>query len=67
MGYIGDERSQRMTPLEEVEALYQELVDWYDDGADREIRAASKLLMVALLKLKEHGEFGWQGSSKSTC
>jgi hypothetical protein len=53
--------SVAMTPLEKVEALYQELVDGYGEGADREARAASKLLMVALLKLKEHGGFGWQG------
>jgi hypothetical protein len=51
---------QRMTPLERAEALYEELVGWYGEGEDREIRAASKLLMVALLKLKEHGGFGWQ-------
>lgn len=50
-----------MTPLERVETLYQELVHWYGEGTDREVRAASKLLMVALLKLKEHGGFGWQG------
>ena len=50
-----------MTPLQKVEALCQELIDWYGEGSDREIRAASKLLMVALLKLKEHGGFGWQG------
>ncbi len=56
----GDDRSQQMTPLEKVEGLYDELVDWYGEGANREIRAASKLLMVALLKLKEHGGFGWQ-------
>lgn len=49
-----------MTPLEKVEALYEELVAWYGEGADREQRAASKLLMVALLKLKEHDAFGWQ-------
>ena len=49
-----------MTPLERVEALYAELVAWYGDGSDREIRAASKLLMVALLKLQENGGFGWQ-------
>ena len=49
-----------MTPLEKVEALYDELVAWYGEGTDREIRAASKLLMVALLKLKQHGGFGWQ-------
>jgi hypothetical protein len=50
-----------MTPLEKVEALYGELVGQYGEGEDREIRAASKLLMVALLELKEHGGFGWQG------
>jgi hypothetical protein len=50
-----------MTPLERVETLYDELVAWYGEGTDREIRAASKLLMVALLKLKEHGGLGWQG------
>ena len=50
-----------MTPLERVERLYLELVDSYGEGSDREIRAASKLLMVALIKLKEHGGFGWQG------
>ncbi|MBK1646192.1 hypothetical protein CKO25_16375 [Thiocapsa imhoffii] len=53
--------SDRKTPLEKVEALYEELVDWYEDGSDREIRAASKLLMIGLLKLKVHGGFGWQG------
>jgi hypothetical protein len=50
-----------MTPLERVERLYLELVDSYGEGSDREIRAASKLLMVALIELKEHGGFGWQG------
>lgn len=49
-----------MTPLEKVEALYEELVAWYGEGPDRETRAASKLLMIALLKLKEHGGFDWQ-------
>jgi hypothetical protein len=49
-----------MTPLEKVEALYDELVAWYGEGRDREIRAATKLLMVALVRLKEHGGFGWQ-------
>jgi hypothetical protein len=50
-----------MTPLEKVEALYEELVDWYGEANDREIRAASKLLMVALVELKAHGGFGWEG------
>lgn len=52
---------KEITPLEKVEDLYGDLVAWYGEGTDREIRAASKLLMIALLKLKEHGGFGWQG------
>jgi len=44
-----------MTPLEKVEACYDELVTHYGDGEDREIRAAAKLLLVALAKFKEHG------------
>jgi hypothetical protein len=50
-----------MTPLEKVEVLYREIVESYHEGDKREIRAASKLLMVALTHLKEHGGFGWQG------
>lgn len=50
-----------MTPLEKTEALYRELVGGYGNGADPEIRAAAKLLMVALLKFKEHGGPGWPG------
>jgi hypothetical protein len=50
-----------MTPIEKVEALYDDLVAWYGEGQDREARAAAKLLMIALLKLKKHGGFGWQG------
>ena len=44
-----------MTPLEKVEALYEELVSHYGDGEDREIRAAAQLLLVALAKFKKHG------------
>ena len=50
-----------MTPIEKVEALYRDLAAWYGEGQDCEIRAAAKLLLIALLKLKEHGGFGWQG------
>ncbi len=53
------QHARAATPLEEVERLYQELVHEYGDAQDREIRAASKLLLVALLKLKEHGGLGW--------
>ncbi|QFY41305.1 hypothetical protein F6R98_00620 [Candidatus Methylospira mobilis] len=44
-----------MTPLEKVETLYDELVRHYGEGEDREIRAAAKLLLVALAKFREHG------------
>jgi len=44
-----------MTPLEKVEACYDELVAHYGEGEDREIRAAAKLLLVALAKFREHG------------
>jgi hypothetical protein len=49
-----------MTPLEKTEALYEELVTWYENGDNKEIRAASKLLMVALNKLHEHGGREWE-------
>ncbi|MGB0722756.1 MAG: hypothetical protein ACPGU7_10225 [Gammaproteobacteria bacterium] len=50
------------TPLEKVETLYHELVDWYgEEASDRELRAASKLLMVALSELRKANDFGWQG------
>jgi hypothetical protein len=44
-----------MTPLEKIEALYEELLAHYGEGENREIRAAAKLLLVALAKFKEHG------------
>lgn len=54
-----------MTPLEKTEALYEELVTWYEDGDKKEIRAASKLLMVALNKLHEHENRDWESLVKS--
>jgi hypothetical protein len=50
-----------MTPLDKVELLYQHLVEFYGEANDREIRAASKLLMVAFAKLKAHAGPQWQG------
>ena len=44
-----------MTPLNKVEALYAELVAHYGEGEEKEIRAAAKLLLVALDKFKTHG------------
>jgi hypothetical protein len=54
-----------MTPLEKTEAQYEELVAWYEDGDKKEIRAASKLLMVALNKLHAHGNREWKALVKS--
>lgn len=48
------------TPLERVERLYAELVDHYADGDQRELRAAAKILLVALWKFREHGGAQWQ-------
>jgi hypothetical protein len=48
-----------MTPLERVESLYRELVSHYHEAPDAEVRAAAKLLMVAIAELKRHGGTGW--------
>jgi hypothetical protein len=48
-----------MTPIEKVEALYDELVAHYACGEEREIRAAAKLLLVSLDKFREHGGANW--------
>lgn len=47
------------TPLEQVEALYHELVAHYGTGEQCEMRAAAKLLLVALAKFREHGGPDW--------
>ena len=49
-----------MTPLDRVEALYRELVAHYGAGEDRELRVAAKFLLVAILKIKEHGGAEWE-------
>jgi hypothetical protein len=46
-------------PVERVEALYAELVAHYGDGDKRELRAAAKILLVALSKFREHGGPQW--------
>jgi len=48
------------TPLEQVERLYTELVEHYGSGDQREIRAAAKILLVALAKFREHGGPHWE-------
>ena len=49
-----------VTPMERVERLYADLVDHYGEGDKREIRAAAKILLVALAKFREHGGPHWQ-------
>lgn len=48
-----------MTPLERVEVLYRELVAHYHEAQDAEVRAAIKLLLVAIAELKRHGGSDW--------
>ena len=48
-----------MTPLERVEVLHRELVVHYHEAQDAELRAATKLLLVAIAELKRHGGLGW--------
>ena len=47
------------SPLERVERLHAELVAHYGDGEDPELRAASKLLLVALDRFRRHGGEAW--------
>ncbi|MGD8207070.1 MAG: hypothetical protein PVH47_03230 [Thiohalocapsa sp.] len=48
------------TPMERVEQLFEELVAHYGSGERRELRAAAKILLVALVKFREHGGPHWQ-------
>jgi len=48
-----------MTPLERVEQLYRELVSHYGDAEDAGLRAAAKLLLVAIFEFRRHGGAGW--------
>lgn len=47
------------TPLEKVESLNKELVDWYGEADKKELRVAAKFLMVALEKISIHGGHAW--------
>ena len=51
----------RLSTTDRVEALYKSLVEHYGAGDDREIRAAAKLLMVALWQFRAHGGHNWAG------
>lgn len=48
-----------LTPLEKVESLYRELLTWYGDADQKEIRTAAKLLIVALDQFAKHGGHDW--------
>lgn len=47
------------SPIERVEALYADLVAHYGSGDLKELRAAAKILLVALAKFREHGGPQW--------
>ncbi|WP_295542414.1 hypothetical protein [uncultured Thiohalocapsa sp.] len=49
------------TPTERVEQLFEALTAHYGAGDDRELRAAAKLLLVALDKIRSHGGHNWSG------
>jgi len=53
-------KNAELTPLEKVEFLYAEMVEWYGDADKKELRAAAKLLIVALEKFAAFGGHGWQ-------
>jgi hypothetical protein len=52
-------KHKQPTPTERVEALFHELVAHYGDGDQRELRAAAKLLLVALARFRAHGGEHW--------
>jgi hypothetical protein len=56
---VSNKHSAEATPVEQIEALYQTLVAHYGAGEQRELRAAAKLLLVALAKFRHHGGPDW--------
>ncbi len=48
-----------LTPLEKIEALYNELFEWYGDAEKKEQRIAAKLLMVSLDKFAIYEGHNW--------
>lgn len=66
-GVSGTVISGTATPVERVEALFDELVLHYEEGNDRELRAAAKILLVALDKFRTHGGPGWATSLEQYC
>ncbi len=57
---IPPKNDAELTPLEKVESLYAEMVEWYGDADKKELRAAAKLLIVALDKFAAFGGHAWQ-------
>ena len=55
-----DKVKVEFTPLEKIEVLYQDLVKWYGDAEQKELRVAAKLLLVSLEKFALHGGKDWQ-------
>lgn len=51
--------SSRQSPTERVDALYLDLCRHYEGDKNKEVRAAAKLLLVALVRLREHGGENW--------
>lgn len=54
-------QSQSQPPMARIEALFEELVEHYGEGDDKELRVAAKMLMVALDRFRQHGGYGWPG------
>ena len=52
----------KLSPLERVELCHAELVVHYADGDDAELRAAAKLLLIAIDKFRRHGGQQWDKS-----
>lgn len=57
---LEDDTTRPMTPLERVETLYEALTAHYGEGKDREVRAAAKLLLVAIDRLQRFGGPNWR-------
>lgn len=56
---MGISSTRRLSPTERVDALFLDLCRHYEGGDDKEVRAAAKLLLVALARLREHGGVNW--------
>ena len=56
---MGVSSASSLSPTERAEALYLDLCKHYEGGEDKEVRAAAKLLLVALSHLREHGGPNW--------